>query len=225
MPFPDVRWPRARARSREYDAQTLERALQASPPLIEHSRPLRASDFRLIGTFIQTYCFCDFNARRIVDTVRTAKTGTEARFAAVLNDTDALDHLRRCADEEALPASLRDGIRKAAVTLDMHRPIRHRFAHCAVRRTPDGRGYFMLTMNANEAKRRGTAIGMPDHAMRGVMPRSHLRDELRGLQVHGRYLARLAAHLHEHRDELRTVFEANLHGDTGPADAAGPDRA
>ena len=183
----------------------LHARLAASEDLIAATGSLAEADFNLIGKFIQVYCFSDLNARRIIDIVRFARTGSAEEFASSLNETDVLLHLKRCATPWIGPDHIGDGIRRAAATLEMHRVMRNSFAHWAMRRTDDGAGYVMLSMNAVEVKRRGQGPNAADEATWGLVLREHVLEEMEKLNGHGEYLARLAAHLHEHRAELRAL--------------------
>lgn len=186
--------------------------LTASEDLLAGTSSLEEDDFNLIGKFIQIYCYSDLNARRIIDTVRFARTGREEEFASKLNEIDVLDHLKRCVEPWVGPEHIGDGIRKAAVTLGMHRVMRNSFAHWAMRKTGDGNGYIMFTMQAGEVKKRGHNPHGRDEATWGLVLCRHVLEEFEKLNGHGEYLAALAAHLHTNRAELRALHLAATGG-------------
>lgn len=181
--------------------------LRGSEDLFAETSPLEEKDFTLIGKFIQIYCYSDLNARRIIDTIHFARTGREEEFASKLIEKDVLLHLARCA-EPWVPEHIGDRIRKAAATLEMHRIMRHSFAHWAMRRAGDGKGYVILTMQASEVKKRGLDPHGCGELKWGLMPRRHVLEEIEKLNGHGEYLAALAAHLHATRAQLRGLYLA-----------------
>ncbi len=191
--------------NRSEELEKIGAELTASENLLAESTSLTEADFTLVGKFIQIYCFCDLNARRIIDTVRFARTGLENEFASSLNETDVLLHLKKCAESWVGPTHIGEGIRRAAVTLEMHRIMRNSFAHWAMRRTADDDGYIMFTMNAGEVKKRGRDPNRRDEATWGLVLRKHVEEEMEKLNGHGEYLAKLAAHLEETRAQLRAL--------------------
>lgn len=192
--------------------ERLGATLTASEDLLARTDPLEEADFTLIGKFIQVYCYCDLNARRIIDTVRFACTGQEEEFASKLIETDVLLHLKRCAETWRGPEHIAVGIRRAVATIEMHRTMRNSFAHWAMRRTRDGKGYVMLTMQVSEVKKRGRDPHGRDEATWCLVLRRHVLEETKKLNGHGEYLAALAAHLHVHRAELRALHLAATDG-------------
>lgn len=197
---------------RSVTLKRLGTTLTASEDLLAGTGSLQEADFTLIGKFIQIYCYCDLNARRIIDAVRFARTGQEEEFASKLNETDVLLHLKQCAEAWLGPEHIGDGIRRAVVTLEMHRNMRNSFAHWAMRRTDDGKGYVMLTMQAGEVKKRGQDPHGRGEATWGLVLRRHVLEETMKLNGHGEYLASLAAHLHVHHAELRALHLAAAGG-------------
>jgi hypothetical protein len=191
--------------------------LTVSEDLLAGTAPLEEADFTLIGKFIQIYCYSDLNARRIIDTMRFARTGQEEEFASKLNETDVLLHLKRCAETWVGPEPIGDGIRRAVATLEMHRVMRNNFAHWAMRRTADGVGYVMLTMQVGEVMKRGQNPHDRDAATWCLVMRRRVVEETLKLNGHGEYLASLAAHLHLHRAELRSRHLAAAGGNATPS--------
>lgn len=55
-------------------------------------------DFALIGKIIQAYCYADINARRIINAIRHAAIGPDARNAGGLPDSEIYKKLREAAD-------------------------------------------------------------------------------------------------------------------------------
>lgn len=184
--------------------------LRGAGDLFAETSPLKEEDFTLIGKFIQIYCYSDLNARRIIDTLHFARTGREEQFASKLIEKDVLLHLGRCA-EPWVPEHIGDGIRKAATTLEMHRTMRHSFAHWAMRRAGEGKGYVILTMQVSEVKKRGLEPHGCSELKWGLMPRQHVLEETDKLNGHGEYLAALAAHLYATRVDLRQLYLAKIH--------------
>ena len=59
---------------------------------------LRETDFAVMGKLIQLYYYVDLNARRIIDALRHAALGPEARYASRLEDAQG-SKLREIASE------------------------------------------------------------------------------------------------------------------------------
>ena len=160
-------------------------------------------DFALIGKLIQTYCFADVNARRIIDSLRHASIGPEARNASRLPDGQVFPYLGKAVDETLPEGSLRDGLLRAAGTVDMHRIHRHNFAHWAVRRIAKYDMFIMFSKNAREAERRDGEPPEGNELKYGLVPLPELRAELSKLVGHSEYLARQAARMENEFDQLR----------------------
>ena len=98
-------------------------------------------DFALMGKLIQLYCYADLNARRIIDSLRHAMFGPEARCASRLQDAQVFPKLREVVSE-LWDSNLKEGVLKAVDTVEMHRIHRHNFAHWAARRVAAKRRWF-----------------------------------------------------------------------------------
>ena len=51
---------------------------------VEKTEDPSSTDYALIGKVVQFYCFADFNGRRIIDLLRHAAIGSDARNASRL---------------------------------------------------------------------------------------------------------------------------------------------
>jgi len=163
------------------------------------------SDFTLIGQLIQTYCYADVNARRVIDNVRGA--AGERQNGSLLNDKDTLTHLRTVA-ERLPPSDVKDGLLLAVGTIEMHREHRHHFAHWAVRRTRGHDAFIFFTKNAREATKRDGRDLAADELKYGLVALAPLREELVKLIGHSKYVAEAAAYLEGQTGTLRAYFEA-----------------
>jgi hypothetical protein len=166
---------------------------------------LRESDFALMGRLIQLYCYSDLNARRIIDALRHALIGPEARYASRLQDAQVFPKLREIV-AELWESNLKEGILKAADTVEMHRIHRHNFAHWAARRVGNEDALVLFTKNAREAERRDGEAQEPDELKYGIFPLATFGRELEKLDGHAKYLAEAAVHVERHFAELQQRF-------------------
>jgi hypothetical protein len=167
---------------------------------------LREEDFKFIGQMIQTYCYADLNARRVIDSLRGA--AGEVQNGSRLNDRDVLLHLRKVA-EILPPSNLKEGLLRAAETVEMHREHRHHFAHWAVRRLKDQDVFVIFTKNAAEAEKRDGVELSVDELKYGLVPLEPLREEFAKLVGHAKYLAESAVYVEENIDKFREQFFSN----------------
>ncbi len=108
---------------------------------------LTEADFALVGKLIQTYCYTDLNARRIIDLIRHAALGPDKQNAGTLQDAQVFEKLREVAQMLA-PGNVQEGIVKAANIFEMHVLLRHQFAHWAARRIAKHDVLMTFTKNA-----------------------------------------------------------------------------
>lgn len=156
---------------------------------IGNTVPLSTEDEMLIGRFVQQYCWADFNARRAVNYLRQINSGDARNFSGNLNDTDVLTHLAsEAASLKNLPA-VKSGLVASAKTLEMHRDLRHHFAHWAGRRAKHHNAFVLLTTNAPQAKKKGITaleVGMLGFVVLSI---HDLEREMVNLISHNEYLA------------------------------------
>lgn len=171
---------------------------------------LRDSDFALMGKLVQLYCFADLNARRIIDALRHAAFGPEARYASRLQDAQVFPKLREAASG-LWESNLKEGLFKASYTVEMHRIHRHNFAHWAARRVGREEALVLFTKNAREAERRDGNPQSPDELKFAIVPLAGFPEEVNKLEGHAKYLADSAAHVEHYLDEFRQKF-AELRG-------------
>ncbi|WP_066782304.1 hypothetical protein [Sphingomonas sp. CCH5-D11] len=166
---------------------------------------LRDADFALMGKLIQLYCYADLNARRIIDALRHAAHGPGARNASRLQDAQVFPKLREIV-AELWESNLKEGVLKAADTVEMHRLHRHNFAHWAARRVGSEEALVLFTKNAREAERRDGDPQDPDQLKYGIVPLDGFAEELVKLEGHADYLAQSAAHVERHLTEFTERF-------------------
>lgn len=166
---------------------------------------LRSSDYELLGKLIQLYCYADLNARRLIDLLRHAAIGPEARYAGRLQDAQVFPKLYEAASL-LWDSELKDGLLKACGTIEMHRVHRHNFAHWAARRIRNEDVLILFTKNAREAERRDGAPQTPDELKYALVPLAGFPEELEKLEGHANYLAYSAAHLETHFNGFRQKF-------------------
>jgi hypothetical protein len=167
---------------------------------------LTSDDHELVGRLIQLYCFADYNARRVIDTVREAAKGPEARNGSRLAEPDFFDHLEQVA--QMLPeGNVKEVLSGAAAILNLHRDNRHHFAHWAARRL-NGRDVLILfSKNYQQGKKR-TGDSGPDayETVYGLVPMPEFRRELDKLDHHAHNVSVLAPDLENRIDELRSML-------------------
>lgn len=184
----------------------VEERLEADPEgFLVNTMDLRQSDFVLIGRLIQLYCFADLNARRIIDTLRHAAFGAETRNASRLQDAQVFPKLREIVTE-LWESNLKDGLFRAADTIELHRTLRHSFAHWAARRITNEDALILFTKNAREAERRDGDPQDPDELKYAIVPIAGLLEEVHKLDGHAKYLAESAAHITCYFDDFRQRF-------------------
>lgn len=141
----------------------LKASFHAKPfDFLETTTDLSDDDYALIGKLIQLYCFADLNARRIVDAIRHAALGTDARNASRLQDAQVFPTLRELVGRWIPESSLKEGLLKAAHTVELHRMHRHNFAHWAARKVREEDALILFTKNAREGERRDGIPQGPD---------------------------------------------------------------
>jgi len=184
----------------------LQDAFDSTPQaFINLTQNLNSHDVAMIGTVIQVYCYADFNARRIIDVLKHTAMGAP-RSASRLQDAQVFPMLEHIVREHLWDGDLKDGLLKAAATVEMHRVHRHNFAHWSARRVKGANALVMFTMNAREAERRDGVAPEPTEAKYGILSLDGFDEEVRKLQEHTNYLARQAAHLEQHVEELKAEF-------------------
>ncbi|MCW3476297.1 hypothetical protein [Limobrevibacterium gyesilva] len=188
---------------------SIRQRIDANPEaLLANTESLQEGDFALLGKLIQTYCFADLNARRIVDALRHAMIGPEARYASRLQDAQVFPKLKEIVAE--LPTwNIKEGLLKAADTVELHRIHRHNFAHWAARRVKGHNVLIIFTKNAKESERRDGQAQSLDELKYGLVPLAPLSDELKKLEGHGEYLATTAAHIDTNFNAYKEFFDTN----------------
>ncbi|WP_133170145.1 hypothetical protein [Kumtagia ephedrae] len=184
----------------------IKKRFEADPgKFLAGTTDLRDSDFALMGKLIQLYCYADLNARRIIDALRHAAVGPEARYASRLQDAQVFPKLREAASE-LWESNLKEGLLKASDTVEMHRIHRHNFAHWAARRVGSEEALVLFTKNAREAERRDGTPQSPDELKYAIVPLAGFPEEVKKLEGHAKYLADSAAHVEHYLDEFRQRF-------------------
>ncbi|RWO85754.1 hypothetical protein [Mesorhizobium sp.] len=162
-------------------------------------------DYLLIGKFIQIYAVTDLNARRVVDAMKSIALGPDKCNASKLNDADVLDHLENMTADWAWGEKIKDPVLRAHRTLTMHRIHRHNFAHWVVRRFVRDDVLVILSMNANEAKKRNLEPHQAGHATFGLFHTADILSEMVKLQAHSDNLSKVAVHLETNASHLHGV--------------------
>lgn len=178
----------------------LEKSFDADPDaFVEASKRLTATDFELIGTFIQVYCFAELSARQIIEMINCATVGQPTEAASRLAGHDVFPKLAEAAGKLSNngKGNLRETLIRAAGTVAMHRQVRHTLAHWAVRRIETGEAFLILSKNAQEGKKRhGKMIGAGEIHY-GIMGTATLRRELKKLEQHTQNLSVAAMHMNK----------------------------
>src|SRR4051794_22492148 len=166
----------------------LKQEIDASPgSFLSETKDLLASDYELMGRFIQIYCCADLNARRVIDALRHAAFGPSARNGSVLQDSQVFPKLNEVA-AMLFESDLREGLAKAARNVELHRVHRHNFAHWAARRVSGHEVFVLFTKNAKEAERRDRIAQSPDEIKYALVPIGGFSEELPNLAGHAEYL-------------------------------------
>lgn len=193
------------------EIQKLEAARRSLKHPLNDTSALEGDDYFKIGLFIQSYCFADLEARRLINLLEQVQSGKPSSYALKLNDKDTIEHLRRHAKECVWHTEISEGLVKAADILGMHREIRHKFAHWAGRRIAGHDAYIFFTANLAGQK-------VPDDAPRleqaedanmqyVLMSVSLLEQELEKLRGHVEYLARIGHQLELKVGEIAGQFK------------------
>lgn len=176
--------------------QKIQQELESDPDWLDkETSPCGKEEFFQIGAFIQAYCAADYNARRIIDAVRLLSKPPLPRIASGLNDADVYLHLRRCCESDFVEDQVKGDVMKAVETLEMHRHLRHHFAHWVAREVNKYKAFVCLTAKQGDPKKHG-GIELSDGAsMYAIIPRRILMDETAKIAGHADYLAQIAAYL------------------------------
>jgi hypothetical protein len=186
---------------------------------LNNTDPLSIEDMALAGTLTQIFNYCDFNARRIIDTVRHAALGPAERNGGLLKDAQVYEKLVETM--QMLPENYRsrNDIVVAANTLKMHHTLRHHFAHWAMRRVPNYDGLFMMTYNVAEGQKKTGKRTEAHEATYGVLPLGPVRAEVSKLEENGKLLAEAAARMHDEFDSLKKLFDDQKAADKAAKEA------
>lgn len=176
--------------------------------LFKATENLREEDFTLLGKFIQAYCVADLHARRVVDALRHAALGANERFASRLQDAQVFSKLFEIA-AKLPPSDIKDGLIKAAQTVELHRIHRHNFAHWAVRRVVGHNVLIMFTKNARESERRDGEVLQPDELKYGLVPIEPLIEELDKLEGHAKYFDEATFYIEKNLEAYKAFFVKN----------------
>lgn len=193
------------------EMRKLEQARNSLRHVLNDTAPLERDDYFRIGIFIQTYCFADLEARRIINLLEQIQSGEPTSYASKLNDKDTIEHLRRHAADCVWNKDVSEGLSKAAEILGMHRTIRHMFAHWSGRRIPGHDAYIFFTANLASQKIPDGAPRFEDHEeanmQYGLMPVSHLEQELEKLKGHVQYMTNIGRQLEAKVSEIAEQFK------------------
>ena len=160
----------------------------------------------LVGKVIQLYAYADFCARRIIDCIKEAAEGERGRNGSNLTEKQVLEHLRSAA-ELLKDCQLKEGLLRAARTLEMHRGNRHTLAHYAVRNIPGEHALLVLNKYAREHEKRSGTRPDSFEAGYGIVPLGPLARELKKLDGHTHMLSVVAPRLELGMDELTELIE------------------
>lgn len=186
----------------------IQAEIDADPDLyLTKTDPLTPDDMLLTGRVVQIFNYADLNARRIIDAINHAAFGPAKQNGGILQDAQVYEKLISAAELLPEDTNLRNGLIKAASTLQMHHVIRHHFAHWAMRRIPGYDALFMMTYNSQEGERRNGKRTAPYEITYGVLPLASARAEVEKLEGHSKWLAGEAARLHTEFDRLKKHFD------------------
>lgn len=193
------------------EIRKLEMARKSLPHVLNDTAPLEGDDYFKIGLFIQTYCFADFEARRIINLLAQIQSGEPSSYALKLNDKDTIEHLKRHAAGCVWNEDVSEGLSKAAEILAGHRMIRHTFAHWSGRRIPDHDAYIFFTANLAGQKIPDDATKFEEHeeanTQYAVMPVSQLEQELEKLKGHVQYMTNIRRQLEAKVNDIAEQFK------------------
>lgn len=199
------------------EIRKLEMARKSLRHVLNDTAPLEKDDYFKIGQFIQSYCFADFEARRIINLLEQIQSGKPATYALKLNDKDTIEHLKCQAEDCVWNKNVSEGLSKAAEILGVHRPIRHMFAHWSGRRIPAHDAYIFFTANLGGQKIPDGAPKFEQHeeanVQYGLMPASQLEQELEKLKEHVQYMTNIGRQLEAKVSDIAEQFkEDKKHG-------------
>ncbi|WP_164271197.1 hypothetical protein [Stenotrophomonas sp. B1-1] len=192
------------------EVKKLEQARKSLPHVLNDTAPLERDDYFKIGLFIQTYCFADLEARRIINLLEQIQSGKPASYALKLNDKDTIAHLKRHAAECVWNKDISEGLGNAAEILDMHRTIRHMFAHWSGRRIPAHDAYIFFTANFAGQKIPDGTPKFEEHEeanmQYALMPIPNLEQELEKLKGHVQYMTNIGRQLEAKVSDIAEQF-------------------
>lgn len=151
--------------------------------------PLTIHDCQVIGLIVQTFAYCDLNARRALEIIDHLEGSPPQAPNKALRDSEILPRLAERSTK--LPISA-DEHRELLVAIEMlvrFVQVRHHLAHWAARRHPVHDALIAMTFNSREAKRRANHDPEPFRATYAVIPMPEVRGNLPVMQQNADYIA------------------------------------
>ncbi|MFC3674059.1 hypothetical protein [Ferrovibrio xuzhouensis] len=188
----------------------LKRSFHTGPvDFLETTTDLNDDDYALMGKLIQLYCFADLNARRIIDAIHHATLGADARSGSRLRDAEVFPRLQGLVNRWIPDSPLKEGLLKAARTVEIHRIHRHNFAHWAARKVKEGDAFILFTKNAREGERRDGTPQNSDEMKYAIVLLAPLKPEIEKLIGHCAYLANQAARFEHGFEEFKRAISVD----------------
>ena len=138
---------------------------------------LQPSDHRMVGVFIQTYNYMDFNLRRAIETFAYAKLlppKAATKYPKIHGSEVASIVQESVRAMDAAVEDIPDTIRILAI-IERRREIRNLLSHWAARRIPNEDAIVLLSKDENDATQVGGAYLATGHVKSAILDLADIR--------------------------------------------------
>lgn len=156
---------------------------------IERLLPLTVNDCGVIGLVVQTFAYCDMNARRGLDIIDVFEGKSVPDVKHTPRENEILTRLAERSKVLPIADDERRSLMTAITMLNQFVHIRHHFAHWAARRHPKYDTLVMLTFNRREAARKLDHSPERFKASFAVVPMPEVRANLSAMQKNSDFIA------------------------------------
>lgn len=167
----------------------MEEMEAGSDAAIEQLQPLTINDCGVIGLIVQTFAYCDLNARRGLDIIDAYEGKPVPDVKHTPRENEVLSSLLERSKALPLSSDERRSLDTAITMLNGFVHIRHHFAHWAARRHPKHDTLVMMTFNRREASRKLDHSPESFKAAFVVVPMPEVRANLPAIEQNSDFIA------------------------------------
>lgn len=157
-------------------------------------QPLQYEDMFLVGAFVQTFNFIEFNLRRIIEVFCEAKLIARKKY---FQPSELVKQVKAGAGQLALSEPQLQEVLGKLDEIEFRRSVRNLLAHWSAKRVPGHDAIVLLSMDAKDSV---SALGEPavtkNEAIYALMMLPDLRGLLKHISAYDLWLARTTAEWH-----------------------------